>query len=1155
MTQPHSDDNQTSWTAPHGDAAGERLPPTAQPSDGGVYAGWMDAPLPPGGLPLLDSKYLATERCAGGMGVVYKCIKRTTGQIVALKTVLSDGPMSVGEIKSMRHNYDRVHKLSHDHIVRLNALEVDERNGQWYVEMDWVEGESLKDHLRQFGGDVRGTAKETVRVLRQVAEALDYAHGRGIVHRDVKDANIMIEKATGNVVLIDFGIASRASHQVSQNGTVAHDVTATTTASVFAGTRGYQSPEQWRGERAEASSDEYSLAVTAYRCLSGHLPFWSDNTGMLQEMVLNDDAPPVKSLPDEANAVLKKGLAKKPSERYGTCRAFIDALGKGLSSMTAAEPTASTMKDAADAKKDESFSMAEFYILSGEMDEKFTECGKREWDRGQTFGIHLDAFNKACRGAKGAVGIKDFAFAYKFYKQAEGEWKWLEANEPLRTAAAASREKAMVSQKTAVEAEAGRLAAGKLQEATEHLKTADGDFESGRFREAENGYAVAESAFAKAAEMARIAKRIMDLEKSIKKAIDEKRFQEARKSVGELKKLDSVKAETYEVTIETAECREKTMVERKVAEKAEAGRLAAEKQQEAAELLKTADGDFESGRFREAEKKYAAAANAFAKAAEMARLAKRIMDLEKSIKKAIDEKRYQNARQFVDELKELDSAKAALWDGEIERLGKADRIDELETTIHNHIQNKCFDKAQKDLEELEKLDAMKAASLEMTIYATEANWRAESIEELERAISTAINDKRFQDANKAVEELRKLDAVKGASWETAADEASKADRIGALEESIPRAIDEKRFQDARKDIDELKGLDAAEAASWEATAKRAETANARKTMMTRTIGVAVSVAGIIFTSVAVITLLTVLFMLFRQHPLEEAHKESETKVTANPSVTEPAGKGIEYKTINLPGGVKLKMVKVEKGGFRMGSNDGDSDEKPVHKVMLTTDFWIGETEITQSQYVVVMGKNPSSFKKGGDHPVESVSWYDAMAFCLKLTERERSAGRLPSGYEFSLPTEAQWEYAARGGGKSKGYEYSGSDNLDKVGWYDYNSGGSTHPETAVRTTTKAGWYDYNSGGSTHSVRQKKPNELGLYDMSGNVWEWCRDRYGGYPNSEVTNPVGPSDGSYRVLRGGSWNYYAGFCRSANRNFIDPSDSGSIVGFRLALAPVQ
>ena len=214
----------------------------------------------------------------------------------------------------------------------------------------------------------------------------------------------------------------------------------------------------------------------------------------------------------------------------------------------------------------------------------------------------------------------------------------------------------------------------------------------------------------------------------------------------------------------------------------------------------------------------------------------------------------------------------------------------------------------------------------------------------------------------------------------------------------------------------------------------------------------------------------------------------------------------------------------------MGSDDGGSDEKPVHKVTLTRDFWLGKTEVTQAQYEAVMGTNPSNFKKGGNYPVENVSWKDAWHFCRKLTDIERE--RLPEGYEYTLPTEAQWEYAARGGNKSSGYIFSGNNTLDYVGWHEGNSNGSTYP-----------------------VAQLKPNELGFYDMSGNVYEWCLDWYGAYTAGDVVDSVGPASGSLRVERGGSWYSGAGSCRSAYRNLNDPTFSYNDLGFRVALAPVQ
>ncbi len=233
------------------------------------------------------------------------------------------------------------------------------------------------------------------------------------------------------------------------------------------------------------------------------------------------------------------------------------------------------------------------------------------------------------------------------------------------------------------------------------------------------------------------------------------------------------------------------------------------------------------------------------------------------------------------------------------------------------------------------------------------------------------------------------------------------------------------------------------------------------------------------------------------------------------------------KTITIADGVSLTMIGVEPGSFMMGSENGDGDETPVHRVTLTKPYYLGETEVTQPQWRAVMGNNPSLFQVG-NRPVENVSWFDAMAFCSKLND----AGLAPSGWKFTLPTEAQWEYAARGGNRSKGYTYSGSNDVDDVAWYINNS-----------------------GLATHEVRQKQANELGLYDMSGNVYEWCLDWYGDYSSGAVTDPQGLDSGSRRVLRGGSLNYNAQNCRSAYRLSGAPDYRGSNGGFRLALVPVQ
>ena len=260
----------------------------------------------------------------------------------------------------------------------------------------------------------------------------------------------------------------------------------------------------------------------------------------------------------------------------------------------------------------------------------------------------------------------------------------------------------------------------------------------------------------------------------------------------------------------------------------------------------------------------------------------------------------------------------------------------------------------------------------------------------------------------------------------------------------------------------------------------------------------------------------------------EARARAEAEARAKVEAGERKIKEEPTKTIYLDNGVSLTMIGVAPGSFMMGSENGYDSQKPVYRVTLTKPYYLGETEVTQAQWRAVMGNNPSYFQ-GDDHPVEQVSWDDAMAFCQKLNDE----GRAPKDWKFTLPTEAQWEYACRGGNKSRGYTYSGSDDVGEVAWYGNNS-----------------------GRETHAVRQKEANELGFYDMSGNVFEWCLDRYGDYSSGAVTDPQGPDSGSSRVLRGGSWGNSAEVCRSASRVFGSPDDQGrQNFGFRLALVPVQ
>lgn len=236
----------------------------------------------------------------------------------------------------------------------------------------------------------------------------------------------------------------------------------------------------------------------------------------------------------------------------------------------------------------------------------------------------------------------------------------------------------------------------------------------------------------------------------------------------------------------------------------------------------------------------------------------------------------------------------------------------------------------------------------------------------------------------------------------------------------------------------------------------------------------------------------------------------------------------EEFTVN---GVSFTMIPVEGGTFLMGAtaeqgSDGSEREKPVHQVTLDT-YFIGQTEVTQALWMAVMGSNPSHFI-ADTFPVENVSWEDCQVFITTLIQL--------TGRSFRLPTEAEWEFAARGGNESQGYKYAGGNNIDNVAWYSGNDSWPTRGTEAY---------------GTHAVATRMPNELMLFDMSGNVHEWCQDWYSGYSADSQINPTGPVSGTNRVYRGGSWYFDEWFCRVSFRNSTTPSYRSYGIGLRLAL----
>ena len=256
-------------------------------------------------------------------------------------------------------------------------------------------------------------------------------------------------------------------------------------------------------------------------------------------------------------------------------------------------------------------------------------------------------------------------------------------------------------------------------------------------------------------------------------------------------------------------------------------------------------------------------------------------------------------------------------------------------------------------------------------------------------------------------------------------------------------------------------------------------------------------------------------------PTTEEVEEQETIDTVEEAIAEVIT-NVDDLVITV-NGLSLVMKRVEGGTFNMGTEEfdfsADSDESPIHEVVLDS-FFLGETEVTKAMYDVVIGNGNDNAEKP-DNPKSNVSWHD----CHEMIQRLNFL----TGRNFRLPTEAEWEFAARGGIKGNGYRFAGSDNVDDVAWHEGNSENKSHP-----------------------VGQKQPNELGLYDMSGNLAEWCEDIYGDYDETSQTNPKGASTGAYRVMRGGSWGFTAQRCRVTKRECANPDARNSCYGLRLALS---
>ncbi len=509
----------------------------------------------------------------GGMGVVYRC-KDLVGNVdVAVKALPPQVSHNPAEMEDVRDNYTLVTKLAHPNIANYKTLEKDDATGDCYLVMDYVEGESLRLWMRKKRREGTLSLEAALPILHQVAEALDAAHRQGVIHRDVKPDNVKIA-ADGTVKVLDFGLAAqiRSSMARLSNETVAR-----------AGTNLYKSPEQWLASTSQGeAADQYSLAVTAYELLSGHVPFESDDMTVLMKAVLERAPEPIESLPSYANIALMAGLAKKAEDRYASCVDFVHALGgekvrpRGggkhekegnrwiwLGVAAIALIAFVGIVYALKSKEGEELSVTkhkssvviddEYYHLKGSLKEFYENIynkHKDEWDRGQTFEEHMTDFENNFQSGMGAIGSDDQK-AYGFFKKAEQERKWLVASISKRESALEARRNAESAYRAAVTAEAGQYAYNDLQKTKKILETAIKKYEEGKFDDAQKDFIQTEEMFKVAERNAKDA-HIRQLVNQISDYIGFNHEDDAQAAINKLKELDQEKAAEQQIKLNAA---------------------------------------------------------------------------------------------------------------------------------------------------------------------------------------------------------------------------------------------------------------------------------------------------------------------------------------------------------------------------------------------------------------------------------------------------------------------------------------------------------------------------------------------------------------------------------------------------------------------------
>ncbi len=1031
----------------------------------------------------IDRYELLRELGGGAFGCVFLARDTEVGNELAVKGLPPLISHSKEELDRIRDNFALVFKLHHPHIAP--AMHLHRARNVWYARKDAAEklrvsegdylivmayapGVTLSRWRKQFP-DARVPVDRAVGVCRQLADALDYSHSQKVIHRDIKPSNIMVETLDDDTVCCRVLDFGLAAEVRSSLSRVSREVTDTS------GTRPYMAPEQWTGNKQGSWTDQYALGVLFYDLVDGAVPFASAfETGdpVVMERAATIRVPtPLAQLSEKQNDALLRALAKRPDARFATCRDFIAALS-GAAPTSRDHGRSHTGRPGRFLKRLALPAAVSALIWLG-----ISQVRKTKTERPARTTRQADG--EDARAKQVAALLEEAQSLCKASKYGEALEKVVQASDLDPGNANVEKLRRTVRLSIGVD-----LAIPKRIDADDALKRAR------RLGEVWPGYAdgieAQELQFGKGEAFYE--------EKEYGLAAEH--FQEVINACALFEQDEVVRKRALEAKAMAAESRTSAAA-------AQAERDGATPWREAQTALNQAEKQYGSGRFREAESAWTDAAADFAK-----------------------------ARDYAEGIREVAAARNSYLENLVLSGADSDSLDK-------HNGNAC--------------KRVKEAVAKAKLYAGNARW-TEAVSAYAQA--TAALPAAMSEARRAQQQSRiqgilsaALAAKRRGSWGEVFDHANAvlveyADHPQALsfknEAELHMAVVWRVVTtlDGRR----VPGIITVNDRNWVAPEnlplERGGTFTAR---FSYTDGGRTYTADPI-TVTADWTRTNEQTVVLREVREETtpsvdgqggktAAPNDSAKAQGNAVVTKHGSQApMEGQPWTVPG-LEMRFVWVGSGVFRMGSNSGERDEGPVHTVRIARDFWLGKYEVTQREYAALIGENPSWFK-GDRNPVERVCWEDATAYCKKLTERESAAKRLPDGYEYRLPTEAEWEYAARGGAQGRGYKYAGSNDPDKVAWHNRNNNSETRP-----------------------VGRKAPNELGLHDMSGNVWEccldWHDDDYYKETRTGASDPVKLLGGGDRVSRGGGWRVLAEAVRSTNRSGHRPRAALNDLGFRVCL----